>query len=251
MGYSAALRPFWLAFVTAPLLFAASAFAQTQAEPQTLSAPGQGIPGTTGVSPFGGSVPSKPVPGILPLSLQDAINRGLRQNLGALLADADIVAARGQRWQALSALLPHVTAAPYVEQSQINLAELGLSGNNIPFPVPTSIGPFSYFDARLAVTQTIFDWKSINNARSASQSLKSSEYTYKDARDLVVLAVGGAYVQVIAAQARVASARAQLDTANALFQQASERRSVGLVAQIDVNRSQVQALDVSLPSDRV
>ena len=240
MGYSAALRPFWLALVTAPLLFAASAFAQTQAEPQTLSSPGQGIPGTTGVSPFGGSVPSKAVPGILPLSLQDAINRGLRQNLGALLADADIGAARGQRWQALSALLPHVTAAPYVEQSQINLAELGLSGNNIPFPVPTSIGPFSYFDARIAFTQTIFDWKSINNARSASQSLKSSEYTYKDARDLVVLAVGYTYLQGIADEARIQTAEAQVKTAQALFQQASDQVQAGTSPAIDALRANVE-----------
>src|SRR5262249_14539656 len=35
---------------------------------------------------------------------------------------------------------------------------------------------------------------------------------------------------------------AQIETANALFQQASERRAVGLVAQVDVNRAQVQAL---------
>jgi outer membrane protein TolC len=68
------------------------------------------------------------------------------------------------------------------------------------------------------------------------------------------LAVGGAYLQVIAAQARVESARAQLETANALYQQTSQQRGVGLVAQIDVNRSQVQALTqrqrlVSLEND--
>jgi hypothetical protein len=39
----------------------------------------------------------------------------------------------------------------------------------------------------------------------------------RDARDLVVLAVGGSYLQVIAAQARVLSAQAQIDTAQALF----------------------------------
>jgi outer membrane protein TolC len=57
-----------------------------------------------------------------------------------------------------------------------------------------------------------------------------------------VLAVGGAYLDVIAARARVESARAQLETANALFRQTTEQRSVGLLAQIDVNKSQVQAL---------
>jgi len=43
-------------------------------------------------------------------------------------------------------------------------------------------------------------------------------------------------------QARVESARAQLETANALYQQTAQQRSAGLLAQIDVNKSQVQAL---------
>ena len=58
----------------------------------------------------------------------------------------------------------------------------------------------------------------------------------------MVLAVGGAYLQVIAARARVESAKAQLETANALYQQTAQQRSVGLLAQIDVNKSQVQVL---------
>ena len=64
----------------------------------------------------------------MPLSLQDAIDRGLKQNLGLLLSHADIRSARGQRWEQLSALLPHVTAAPYVAESKINIDELGFAG---------------------------------------------------------------------------------------------------------------------------
>ena len=80
----------------------ASSLAQTQTTPA--STPGQAIPGTLGVSPFAGSVPAKLVPGVMPLSLQDAIDRGLKQNLGLLLSNADIRSARGQRWEQLSAL---------------------------------------------------------------------------------------------------------------------------------------------------
>ncbi|MGC2233898.1 MAG: hypothetical protein WBA09_20540, partial [Candidatus Acidiferrum sp.] len=79
------------------------------------------------MSPFSGSVPAKPVPGILPLSLQDAITRGLKQNLGLLLSNEGIRSARGERWQQLSALLPHVAAAPAVTASEVNLPELGLT----------------------------------------------------------------------------------------------------------------------------
>src|SRR5271155_4674334 len=143
----------------AALMFcgAAGALAQSVATPGSgggASAPGQAIPGTQGVSPFAGSTPGKVVPGVLPLSLQEAIDRGLKQNLGLLLSNADIRAARGQRWEQLSALLPHVTATPYVAESKLNIDELGF-GSVSGFKIPASIGPFSYFDARANLTQTL------------------------------------------------------------------------------------------------
>jgi cytidylate kinase len=177
-------RAFLLAGVV--LCAAGASFAQTETTPSS-STPGQAIPGTGGVSPFAGSVPAKLVPGVMALSLQDAVDRGLKQNLGLLLSNADIRSASGQRWEQLSALLPHVMAEPYVADSKINLAELGFTSIG-GIQIPPSVGPFSYFDARVAVTQSLFDWKSINAARAASQNVKSAEYTNKDARDLVVLA---------------------------------------------------------------
>src|ERR1700720_3300666 len=125
---------------------AATPFAQSETTTSS-STPGQAIPGTQGVSQFAGSVPAKLVPGVLPLSLQDAIHRGLNQNLGALLSSADIRSARGQRWEQLSSLLPHVTASPYVAASEINLPEVGLSAVG-GVKIPPSDGPFSYLDAR-------------------------------------------------------------------------------------------------------
>jgi len=217
---------------------AAISLAQTESTPGS-SNPGQAIPGTSGVSPFAGSVPAKLVSGVMPLSLQDAINRGLKQNLGLLLSHADIGSARGQRWEQLSALLPHVTAAPYVDASKINLAELGFSSfGGISFP--TSVGPFSYFDARANVTQTLFDWKAMNATRAASQSLKSAAYTFKDARDLVVLAVGYVYLQAIADEARIETAEAQVKTAQALYDQAADQINAGTSPDIDGLRTKVE-----------
>jgi outer membrane protein TolC len=184
-------------------------------------------------------VPTKPVPGVLPLSLQDAIDRGLKQNLGLLLSRADIRSARGQRWQELSALLPHVTAAPYVADSKINLTELGLKSVG-GISIPPAVGPFSYFDARAAVTQMLFDWKSINASRAASQSVKSAEYTFQDAHDLVVLAVGYVYLQAIAEEARITTNEAQVQAAQALYDQASDQVNAGTAADIDALRTKVE-----------
>jgi len=205
------------------------------------NASGQSVVATSATNPFAGSVPTKFIPGRMPLSLQDAINLGLKHNLGVLLSSSDTRAARGQRWQELSALLPRVTASPYVAESKINLAEVGL-GNaaaNV-FHISPAVGPFSYFDARAAVSQSLFDWKSINAARSAGQSVKSADYTLLDAHDLVILTVGNVYFQAIADEARIETAQAQVQTAQSLFDQATDQVTAGTAADIDALRSEVE-----------
>jgi len=218
------------------------ALAQTPAPSPTIpgsSSPSTASTGSPAGSSFSGSVPTKLVPGVIPLSLQEAIDRGLKQNLGLLLSNTDIRAARGERWEQLSALLPHATLSPYVAASKINLNELGLTSLGA-ITIPTSVGPFSYFDSRATVTQSVFDWKSINATRAASQSVKSAEYSYKDARDLVVLAVGFVYLQAIADEARVETSEAQVKTAQALFDQASDQVNSGTSPAIDGLRAKVE-----------
>jgi outer membrane protein TolC len=228
-------------FLLAGVLICAAAPSLAQSEPGSgSSTPGQSIPGTGGVSVFAGSVPAPLVPGLLPLSLHEAIDRGLKQNLGLLLSNADIRSARGQRWEALSALLPHVTATPYVGESKINIDEAGFAGLATLFHISPSIGPFSYFDARAGATEDLFDWKSINATRAASQSVKSASYTFKDARDLVVLAVGYTYLQAIADEARVDTSGAQVKTAQALYDQAADQVSAGTSPDIDGLRTKVE-----------
>jgi outer membrane protein TolC len=208
----------------------------------TYSASAQSSPASPsqGQNSFSGSVPSKLVPGVLPISLQDAIDRGLKQNLGLLLSSEDVRTARGKRWDELSALLPNATATPYVNVSRINLKEFGFSFSIPGVALPSVVGPFSYFDARANVTQTLFDWKAINKTHAATQSVKSAQYTYKDARDLVVLAVGFTYLQAIADAARIETADAQVKTAEALYHQATDQVSAGTSPKIDALRAQVE-----------
>lgn len=229
-----------LGFLCAGILIFGAGISAAQTASTPSSTPVQTFPVGNGANPFGGSVPTKVVPGIVPLSLQDAIDRGLRHNLGLLLLRSDTGAARGRRWQELSALLPHVTAAPYVAESKINLAQVGLGNVVNVFHISPSVGPFSYFDARAAVTQILFDWKSINAARAASENVKSADYSVLDAHDLVVLAVGLAYFQAVADEARIATDEAQVQTAQALFDQATDQVNAGTAADIDALRTKVE-----------
>ncbi|MEJ2144737.1 MAG: TolC family protein [Acidobacteriota bacterium] len=193
-------------------------------------------PGTT--SPFLGSVPSgEPTPGELPLSLTDAVERGLQYNLGALLSGQNRRAARGARQQALSKLLPNLSAGVSETVEQVNLAALGFSG----FPgIPQIIGPFSVFDVRAYARQDLFNMPSIQQLHSSSETVKATDLTYQNARDLVVLGVVGLYLQAISGRSRIDAAQAQYRTAQALYKQAVDFKEAGVVPAIEVLRSQVE-----------
>ena len=192
--------------------------------------------------PYAGSVAGAAKPFSGKLSLREAVARGLEYNLGTEGLTQAMRQARGQARVARSVLLPNLNGYLRETVEQENLAALGLR-IHVPIPrlyVPTIVGPFNYYDLRATLTQTVADLTALNNYRSAQELVKANEAALRDARDLVVLAAGGAYLQVQAAEARVRSAQAQIDTAQALFKQTQDRRKVGLNPQIDVNRSQVQ-----------
>jgi outer membrane protein TolC len=88
------------------------------------------------------------------------------------------------------------------------------------------IGPFNYFDLRATLTQTVADMTALNNYRSSKEIVRANVFAAEDARDLVVFAVGGAYLQTIAAAARVESVRAQLETATALYRQNAQNAAL-------------------------
>lgn len=193
-------------------------------------------------NPFLGGVPTgTPTAETLSLSVADAINRALEHNLGVLNAEEAVTRAHGARWLALSGLLPQVSARVSETRQVINLASFGFSGFGTAFAdVPTLVGPFNVFDARAFVSQPVFDLGAINGARSEAHNESAARYSLRSARDLVVLVAANMYLQALAASARAASAKAQLETAQALYNQAVDLKQSGLVAGIDVLRAEVE-----------
>jgi outer membrane protein TolC len=194
------------------------------------------------------------------LSLQEAVDRAIEYNLGAVGMNQALRQAHGQTRVARSALLPNLNGDFSETVETVNLAALGVRFNvpTVPggsaFSIPTLVGPFNYMDLRARLTQSVADFTARNNYRAAQESLRAAQLSAQDARDLVVLATGGAYLQVIAAKARVQSAQAQLETANAVYQQTRMQLQFGKAPEIDVNRSQVEVLTqqqrlVSLQND--
>lgn len=189
-------------------------------------------------NPFLGSRPQgQPTPGIVDLTILDAINRGLKFNLGLFLTERGTEQARAAQLRTRSELLPNLEGRVSATEQQINLAALGIpSGSGFP----SIVGPFGVMDARAALTDSLVNFRNILNNRAAREDVRAAQYNYRNARDLVVLFVGGTYLQAVSSSARVDAARAQVDTAKSLYQRALDLKAAGMVPGIDVLRANVE-----------
>jgi outer membrane protein TolC len=193
---------------------------------------------------FQGSVASgTATPTALSLSLADAIDRGLKTNLGLLTSEQSSEEVRAQHYRALSALLPQVNGDLSMTEQQLNLATFGFNIRLPPsagFQIPLIVKPYSYQAATVNASATLFDYRVFSNLRASRESQKAATLSVKNARDLVVQAVGNAYLQIIASAARITATQAEIDADNAVYTNATRRHDAGTAIGIDVLRAQVE-----------
>ena len=220
---------------------------------QTVTGPGQGapaprpepaaIPGAAAQqpNPFTGSVPSGEGPATqISLSLQDAIQRGIRFNLGLLVGNQATRSARAAELRARAALLPLLSARAADTYEMVNLAAFGFKFTFPGISIPTIVGPFNVFDARAYLSQSVLDFTAIRNRRAATESARAADLTQRDARDIVVQLVASAYLQIIADDARITEVQTEVNTAQTLYQRAVDMRNAGVTPAIDALRAQVE-----------
>jgi outer membrane protein TolC len=172
---------------------------------------------------------------ILPLSLDEAIQRGLKQNLGIILQSSAVQSANGSRLEQLQQLLPTITADAQIQVQQVDLASYGLKIPNFN-PI---IGPFQTIDFRASLTQNVVNLNALQTYISSKHGFAASKLTAEDARDMVVLTVGNAYLLCIADQARIVAINAALKTAKLTYDQAVDSHDAGVSPRLDVLRAQV------------
>jgi outer membrane protein TolC len=213
-----------------------------------LSAAGQSLPAppspqeqlgqssASGASSFQGSVTrgeasAQPIA----LSLDDAIQRGLRNNLGVILSGTQAEAARGERLSQLQSLLPSVD---FNAKEAVMQSDLPAQGLRIP-GFPAVIGPFGFTDLRATLNWSLVDVASLRNYLAARHNFAAAELTAEDARQLVVLAVGNAYLLAVADESQVASVEAQVATSKVSLNQAVANHQAGTAPLLDELRARV------------
>ena len=190
---------------------------------------------------FQGSVPTGVAsPNPVALTLREAIDRGLKTNLGLLLSGQVSESARGERLRSLSALLPQVTGAVSENVQQVDLLTKGINFHIGSFSSPAIVGPFDFTDARAYASFSVFDYSFRKSYRAAKENQRAAQLSFKDARDLVVQSVANAYLLVIAGSSRVQALRAQMETDQAIYDRTADQHHAGTAAAIDVLRAHVE-----------
>jgi outer membrane protein TolC len=203
-------------------------------------------------NPFWGSVTAHPATDdTLKLSLDDAIRRGLENNLGLKEAENGEKALQGERNQALQLFLPAVKGTFDSGYYQHNLVALGfnptLAAKFAPlFPggkLPVGFSLITHdtlTEAQVHVDQTLFSGPVIAGFKAAGAAERAAYFAKMSARGEVVQQVATIYLRCIADTSEVDNANSQVAEAQLQFDHAHQAHLAGTVANLDELRAQVQ-----------
>lgn len=183
----------------------------------------------------GSQTTDKATNGVLPLSLDEAITRGLKHNLGLILTTQTGQTAHGEELQELQALLPTVdiNLKESVQQTDLQAEGLRIAG------FPAVIGPYGYTDLRASLNWSLLNLSALQNYLASKHNFAGTKLSVYDARDLVVLTVGNAYLTCIADKSRIEQAQAQVDTSKISLDQAIDNHKAGTAPLLDELRARV------------
>lgn len=194
------------------------------------------VPQAPPQSAYQGSVATQPATsGVLQLTLHDAVLTGLKSNLGVILSGQNVNQAGGQRLQQLQRLLPTVNGSLKESVQQINLKAEGLNISGFP----SIIGPFAYTDVRANLDWTLLSVPSLNNYLASRHDFTATKLSLEDARNLVALSIGYAYLACISDEANISNDQAQVASTKVSLDQANANHDAGTAPELDVLRARV------------
>jgi outer membrane protein TolC len=170
------------------------------------------------------------------LTLKEAIQKGLQNNLRVLVAGTVVEEAEGARQRRLARLLPRVRGESLANVQTRNLRAFGI---DVP-GAPDIVGPFSNYDFRAYVDQPLLDLPNYHRWKASGQHERATRLEYQDVRDLIIRQVATLYLHAQATTARVEAAASRVATAEELHRLARDQREAGVATGVDVLRAEVE-----------
>ena len=201
----------------------------------------------------------------MPLSLDEAIQRGMQYNLQQILYQQNERAVHGEILTVGNNLLPTLTAQLQTNTQEINLAAMGfkpssLAGLGLPAGSFAEIVKVNTTSAQVNVGQALFNLPAYEFYRAAQKAELVAQLNTKLGRGNVALSVGTKYLQCIADASQIANAIALEKSDDVALRQATLSHDAGVGINLDVLRARVQlqtqqqvriSAEVTLAKDRI
>ena len=183
-------------------------------------------------------------PGPLSLGLDDAIMRGVAENLQIKLARANELTVHGSILSVGNALLPNMQVVAQTGAQEIDLAAEGFKGENLKAAgFNGTFNPIVKVNTTLAeftLNQQLFNVPAYYLFRAAQKAEHGAQLTTLNAEGSVVLAVGTYYLRALADAAQIENARALEKADREILRVATESHDAGVGTNLDVLRARVQ-----------
>jgi outer membrane protein len=164
----------------------------------------------------------------------------LRSDPQLRAADANRLASRESRPQALAALLPQISGTAAYTRDHVGGTQ------SEPTPAPTgqlyvAEIPFTSGSTEkqwgLNLRQNVFSWQNWVTLKQSNSQVAQAEATYAAAEQNLIFRVSQAYFNVLAAQDNLEAQQASLQAIAHQLEQAEKRYDVGLIAITDVQEA--------------
>lgn len=152
-------------------------------------------------------------------------------------AEANRLAVREAKPQALGALLPQINGSVNLTNDEQDINSVGT--RNSVSPLPFVINARSdKLDWRVELRQTVFRWDQWLRLKQADKQLVQADLDYRAAELNLFTRVADAYFNVLAAEDTLTSTTGAREAIGRQLEQAEKRFEVGLIAITDVQEAQ-------------
>ncbi len=197
-----------------------------------------------GVMQASAGLAAEPPPGPpeLRLSLHDAIQASINNNVNVRLLKERIAAAQSAANTSLGAMLPNVSGYLNGRSQTVNLAAFGFPPDRLGgLGLSRSVtDPFEVYDARASLVQNLFSLSLIQRWRAAKTGVEVATLEAEVAKRDVMATVGLLYMEALRADEAVKARRADLELSQQLLKLAQDRKVAGVATGLDVTREEVQ-----------
>jgi outer membrane protein len=173
------------------------------------------------------------------LPFKDALQKARDGHVNVAAALDRLAASEAEAGEASSILFPQLSATASQMRSTRNLEAQGLK---LPGQDPM-IGPFNSFDARLRLTQTLYDPAVSRRAQAAQAGARLSAAELAKARQDAMIVVAGLYIEAARAAQRRALFADLLARDQILYEAAKTQQEsgTGIAVQVEQTRSTLDA----------